>query len=72
MQWLVKILDNLCSLTIINIQLISKQKMIIASWKISDCTISNQWFDEIFLIADIQQPAVLDMIFLRLGNPDVI
>lgn len=46
--------------------------MIITGFEITDSADRTRWFEEIFLIADIPHPVVLEMPFLKLGNPDVI
>ena len=66
-----KILDTSWGLAIINKQRISTQKMVIAGFEISDSKSQTWWFEEIYLIADIPQPVVLSMIFMKLGDPDI-
>lgn len=40
-------------------------------FEISDSTDHTRCFEETFLVADIPQPVVLGMPFLKLGNPDI-
>ncbi len=58
-------------LATINKQQISTQAMVIAGFEIINSADRTRWFEETFLIADIPQLVVLDMPFLKLGNPDV-
>ena len=66
-----KILDTSWGLATINKHQISTQEMVIAGFEISDCTSRTRLFEKTFLIADIPQPVVLGMPFLKLGDPDV-
>lgn len=45
--------------------------MVIADFEITDSTDYIRWFEELFFIADIPQPVVLGMPFLKQGNLDV-
>ena len=64
-------MDTSWGLATINKQQISTQGMVIAGFEITDSRDRTRWFEETFLIADIPQPVVLGMPFLKLGNPDV-
>lgn len=66
-----KILDTSWGLATINKQQISTQGMVIAGFEITDSADRTRYFEETFLIADIPQPVVLGMPFLKLGNPDI-
>ena len=65
-----KIMDTSWGLAAINKQQIRTQGMVIAGFEISDSADRTRWFEETILIADIPQPVVLGMPFLKLGNPD--
>lgn len=45
--------------------------MVIAEFEIIDSRDRTLYFEEIFLIANIPQPIILDIPFLKLGNPDI-
>ena len=45
--------------------------MVIAGFEISDSTGWTWWLRETFLSAEIPQPVVLGMLFLKLRDPDV-
>lgn len=66
-----KIMDTSWGLATINKQQISIQGMVIAGFEVTDSLDHTRYFEETFLIADIPQPVVLGMPFLKLGNPDV-
>lgn len=42
--------------------------MIIIGFQISDIVGHTHWFEKAFFIADILQPLLLGMLFLKLGN----
>ena len=44
--------------------------MVIVCFKITNSVDYTQWFEKTFLIADILQPVVLSMPFLKLRNSD--
>lgn len=66
---LLQIRDTSWGLATIDKQQISTQGMVIMGFGISDSTDRTRWFEEIS-IADIPQPVVLGIPFLKLGNPD--
>lgn len=49
----------------------STQGIITAVFEITDSLNHTWYFEKIFLIADIPQPMVLKMLFLKLGDLDV-
>ena len=66
-----KIMDTSWGLATINKQQISTQGMVIAGFEITDSLNHTRYFEETFLIADIPQPVILGMPFLKLGDSDV-
>lgn len=64
-------MNNSRGLAIINNQQICIQKVVIASFEITNSADRSCYLEETFLISDISQSVVLDMSFLKLDNPNV-
>lgn len=66
-----KIKDTLWRLAIINKHQINTQKMVITRFEAINSLDHTQYFEETFLIANVLQPVVLGILFLKLENLDV-